>query len=76
MVGNLIRLVPALDPNKVTDYSHVENAIRESIRELITVANTTADVTRAKKLKDLAIARKQALIAAGRFVFRGITGRI
>jgi hypothetical protein len=76
MVGNLIRLVPALDPNKVTDYSHVENAIRESIRELITVANTTADVTRAKKLKELAITRKRALIAAGRLVFRGITGRI
>lgn len=72
MVSRLKDLVPALDPQKLSSYKDVENAVRASIGDLI----TKAESIQAAKLKQLAIARKQALVAAGRFVFNGITGRI
>lgn len=72
MVAKLKRLVPALDPKHLASNRDVENAVRASIRDLI----TKAESIQAAKLKQLAIARKQALVAAGRFVFEGITGRI
>jgi hypothetical protein len=58
MMADLVRLVPALNPANAAKNRDIENSIRDSIRDMI----QKAEDVQAAKLKQLAMARRQAAL--------------